>query len=135
MSPSKYNIEQFYTYLHVCFYYFKNIFFLLYSHFICQILSLTFILKKYERVQISNCLLNVLRLIRELPCSSEGKESACNAGDPGSTPGSGRSPGERNGQPTPVFLPGTFHRWRSLEDSSPWGSKTWTLLKQLSTQG
>ena len=28
---------------------------------------------------------------------SNGKESACNAGDPGSIPGSGRSPGERNG--------------------------------------
>ena len=29
-----------------------------------------------------------------LPCSSVGKESACNAGDPGSIPGSGRSTGE-----------------------------------------
>lgn len=58
MNTSKYNIEQFYKYLHVCFYYFKNIFFFLYSHFIRQILSLTFILKKYERVQIPNCLLN-----------------------------------------------------------------------------
>jgi len=28
------------------------------------------------------------------PDSSVGKESACNAGDPGSIPGSGRSPGE-----------------------------------------
>ena len=28
-----------------------------------------------------------------------GKESASNAGDPGSTPGSGRSPGEGNGNP------------------------------------
>ena len=28
---------------------------------------------------------------------SDGKESACNAGDPGSIPGSGRSPGEGNG--------------------------------------
>ena len=27
------------------------------------------------------------------------KESACNAGDPGSIPGSGRSPGEGNGKP------------------------------------
>ena len=27
-------------------------------------------------------------------CSSAGKESTCNAGDPGSIPGSGRSPGE-----------------------------------------
>ena len=32
-------------------------------------------------------------------CSSVGKESACNAGDPGSNPGSGRSPGEGNGNP------------------------------------
>ena len=30
---------------------------------------------------------------------SDGKKSACNAGDPGSIPGSGRSPGERNGYP------------------------------------
>ena len=29
----------------------------------------------------------------------EGKTSACNAGDPGSIPGSGRSPGEGNGTP------------------------------------
>ena len=29
-----------------------------------------------------------------LPSGSEGKESACNAGDPGLIPGSGSSPGE-----------------------------------------
>ena len=33
------------------------------------------------------------------PGGSDGKESACNAGDPGSIPGSGRSPGEGNGNP------------------------------------
>ena len=33
------------------------------------------------------------------PCSSVGKESACSAGDQGSIPGSGRSPGEGNGNP------------------------------------
>ena len=38
------------------------------------------------------------------PGSSAGKESACNAGDPSSIPGSGRSPGEEIGYPTPVFL-------------------------------
>ena len=31
--------------------------------------------------------------------TQDGKESACNAGDPGSIPGSGRSPGEGNGYP------------------------------------
>ena len=30
---------------------------------------------------------------------SDGKESACNAGDPDSVPRSGRSPGERHGNP------------------------------------
>ena len=39
------------------------------------------------------------------PGSSDGKESSCNAGDPGSIPGSGRSPEERIGYlPTAVFL-------------------------------
>ena len=31
------------------------------------------------------------------PGGSDSKASACNAGDPGSIPGSGRSPGEGNG--------------------------------------
>ena len=40
-----------------------------------------------------------------IPNSSVGKESAaCNAGDPGSIPGSGISFGERDRLPTPVFL-------------------------------
>ena len=33
------------------------------------------------------------------PGGSEVKASACNVGDPGSNPGSGRSPGEGNGNP------------------------------------
>ena len=33
------------------------------------------------------------------PCGSAGKESACNAGDLGSVPGLGRSPGEGKGYP------------------------------------
>ena len=34
-----------------------------------------------------------------IPGDSEGKQSACHAGDPGSIPGSGRSSVERNGNP------------------------------------
>ena len=33
------------------------------------------------------------------PCGSDGKASAHNAGDPGSIPGLGKSPGEGNGNP------------------------------------
>ena len=35
----------------------------------------------------------------DFPGGSDGKTSAYNAGDPGSVPGLGRSPGERNGNP------------------------------------
>ena len=54
---------------------------------------------------------------------SDGKEFTCNAGDPGSIPGLGRSPGDGNGQPTPAFLPGESHGQRSLVGYSPWGGK------------
>ena len=37
--------------------------------------------------------------ISSLVGGSDGKALACNAGDPGSIPGSGRSPGEGNGNP------------------------------------
>ena len=33
------------------------------------------------------------------PSGSAGQQPACHAGDPGSIPGSGRSPGERMGYP------------------------------------
>ena len=38
------------------------------------------------------------------PGSSAGKEFTCNAGDPGSIPGSERSPWRRDTLPTPIFL-------------------------------
>ena len=52
------------------------------------------------------CLSDVRTSIHYIPCSSVGflgglvgKESACNAGDSDSIPGSGRYPGEENGNP------------------------------------
>ena len=41
------------------------------------------------------------------PGSSNGKEFACNEGDPGSIPGLGRAPGKGHGNP--VFLLGELH--------------------------
>ena len=48
---------------------------------------------------------------------SDGKESACNAGDLGSIPGMGRSSGERNGHPLHYSCLG------NPMDRSPWGLK------------
>ena len=39
------------------------------------------------------------QLPEDFPGGSDGKASVYNAGDPGSIPGSGRSPGEGNGNP------------------------------------
>ena len=41
----------------------------------------------------------IILINRGFPGGSTGKESACNAGDPGLIPGSGRSPGEGKGNP------------------------------------
>ena len=60
---------------------------------------------------------------------SDGKESACVAGNPGSIPGSGRYPGEGKGYPS--FLPGQFHGLRSEVDYSPWGRKESNTTEQL----
>ena len=51
---------------------------------------------------------------------SEGKVSACSAGDPGSIPGSGRCPGEGIGNPL-QYLPGESHGQRNLVGYSPQG--------------
>ena len=54
---------------------------------------------------------------------TDGKESACDVGDLGLIPRLGRSPGEGNGKPTPVFLPGESYGQRSLVGYNPWGHK------------
>ena len=57
------------------------------------------------------------------PASAENKESARNAGDPSSIPGSGRSPGEENDNPLQYSCLEDPHGRRSLADYSPWGRK------------
>ena len=61
------------------------------------------------------------------------KNPPANTGDVGLTPGLGRSPGEGNGQPSLVFLPGKSHRQRSLAGYSPWYRKESDMTKQLNT--
>ena len=62
-------------------------------------------------------------LLKDFPGGSAGKESACNAGDLGSIPGLGRSPGEGKGYP---------FQYSGLEnsmDSIAHGvAKSWTRL-------
>ena len=65
----------------------------------------------------------------DFPGGSDGKASAYNVGDLGSIPGS--FPWRRKWQPTPVFLPGKSHGWRSLVGYSSWGRKESDTTEQL----
>ena len=58
------------------------------------------------------------------------KNLPANAGDAGSIPGMGRSPGEGNGNPTPLFLPGKSHGQRNLAGYIVHGVAKTQRLKQ-----
>ena len=70
----------------------------------------------------------ITQLMSGFPGGSDGKASACNAGDPGSIPGSGRSPGEENGNPLPYSC-----LENSMDGGAWWAivhgvAKSWTRL-------
>ena len=68
------------------------------------------------------------------PGGSNGKESACNAGDLGSIPGLGRSPGGGHGNPLQYACLENPHGQRCLVGYSPWGRKESDTTEQLSTK-
>ena len=61
--------------------------------------------------------------MRCFPGGSDSKESACNTGDLGLIPGSGRSPGGGQGNPLQYASWENPHGQRSLAGYSPWGRK------------
>ena len=76
--------------------------------------------------------INITKLVQGFPGGSDGKVSVCNAGDPGSIPGSGRSPGEGNGYPLQYSFLVNSHEQRSLASYSPWSHKESDTTEQLS---
>ena len=67
------------------------------------------------------------------PGGSDGKESAFNAGDPGSIAGLGISRGEGNGNPLHYSYLENPHGQRSLAGYSEWDCKELEMTEQLST--
>ena len=67
------------------------------------------------------------------PGSLDGKESACNAGDLGSIPGLGRSPGGGHGNPRQYSCLENPYGQRNLVGYSPWGCEELDIAEQLST--
>ena len=71
--------------------------------------------------------------IQGFPGSSAGKESAYNAGDLGSIPRSGRSPGEGNGNPLQYSWRENPHGQRSLVVYILWGHKELDIAERLAS--
>ena len=67
------------------------------------------------------------------PGDSDGKKSACCAGDLGLTPGLGRSPGGGHGNPLQYSCLENPHGQRSLVGYRSWGRKDLDTTEQLST--
>ena len=66
--------------------------------------------------------------VLDFPGGSDGKASAYTVGRPGFEPWVRKISGRRKWQPTPVFLPGKSHGWRSLVGYSQWVAKSRTWL-------
>ena len=66
------------------------------------------------------------------PGGSDGKESTCNAGDTGSIPESGRSPGGGHGNPLQYSCLENPQGQRNLAGHSPWGHKGSDMTERLS---
>ena len=62
-----------------------------------------------------------ISIYSDFPGGSDGKESACNARDPGSIPGSERSPGEGHSNPLQCSCRGESHGQRILAGYHSWG--------------
>ena len=75
----------------------------------------------------------MLYIMLGLPCSSIGKEPACDAGDQGSIPGLGNSSGEGNGNPLQYSClenPIDRETWQATVHGV---AKSWTRLSDLHT--
>ena len=87
--------------------------------------------KPLSSVPVNSLLLSLVitELGRGLPQWLRGEESACNAGDVSSIPGSGRSPGRGNSNPF------QYSYWENPMDRGAWQAmvqgvaKSWTQLK------
>ena len=82
------------------------------------------------RLQRFTLLITLLCIRWDFPGGSDGKASACNVGDRGSIPGSGRSL-EKEMATHSRILASTSHGWRSLLGYSPWGRKELDTTERL----
>ena len=84
----------------------------------------TYTTDKLLTIQYIDYLLFIKWVCLGFPGGSMVKNMPANAGNESSILGSGRSPGEGNGNPLHYICLGKAHRQRNLTDYSPWSCKT-----------
>ena len=103
-------------------------FFVWFIHLFCFVCFISFFILYIWVKSYSFCLFPSDLFCVGFPGSSDGKESACKTGDLGLIPGSGRSPGEGNGNPL------QYSCLENSMDREPWRAtlhgvaKSWTWL-------
>ena len=93
----------------------------------------------FDSISVKNANISNSPDVMGFPSGSDGKDSACHAGDPGSNPELGRSPGEGNGNPLQdsclenpmdreawrAIVHGSCREWDTTEpltlNQKPWG--------------
>ena len=86
----------------------------------------------YIPKNLSKSMLGSYTSSMDFPGNSADKESDCNAGDPGSIPGLGRSPGGEYGKPLQYSCLENPHEQRNLEGYGPWDHKELDMAELLS---
>ena len=95
---------------------------------VCRSKEWAWLKKKKER---ERCNIKLVTSSLGSPGGSDSKESACNAGDRGSIPRLGRSPGGEHGNPFQNSCLENSHGQKNLAGYSPWGCKESDTTKRL----
>ena len=75
---------------------------------------------------------HIIRQLNNKNSNANGKEPICHCRRhkrQGFNPWAGKMPWRRSWQPTPAFLPGESHGWKSLENYSLWTGKESDMTK------
>jgi len=95
--------------------------------------SIEVLSKTKNRAAIQPFTLTPRHISRGFAGGSDDDEFACNAGDLGSIPGLGRSPGGGHGNPSQYSCLENPHGQKSLMGYSPWGREELDTTERLST--
>ena len=85
--------------------------------------------KSCSKTEVGGVIRSILKMRKGFPVGSDGEESTCNAGDPGSISGSGKTPGKGNGWLLQYSCPEKSTDREGRQAAVHGVEKTWTQMK------